>query len=150
MGNLTRILAETVSCGGNLLMNVGPAADGTIAPIFQERLRQMGVWLKYNGEAIYGTKPWRIQNATKDGEIWYTQKGVAVFAIVSYWPESRVLVLKHPLPSAITQVFLLGYLDELAWRPFGENGGLIISLEDVDFSRLKHRWSYCFKMTFVE
>ena len=36
------ILNSQNSCGGNLLMNVGPTADGRIVPIFEERLRQMG------------------------------------------------------------------------------------------------------------
>ena len=46
MRELTRTLAMTVSCGGNLLMNVGPRKEGTIEPIFEERLRQMGKWLE--------------------------------------------------------------------------------------------------------
>nr|BBG92283.1 alpha-L-fucosidase [Patiria pectinifera] len=67
---LVAILAETVSCGGNLLMNIGPTHDGRIAPIFEERLRQMGDWLKVNGDAIYASKPWRAQNDTKTKDVW--------------------------------------------------------------------------------
>ncbi len=52
------LIASTVSCGGNILINVGPTKEGTIIPIFEERLRQMGSWLKTNGEAIYATVPW--------------------------------------------------------------------------------------------
>ena len=58
------------SCGGNLLMNIGPTADGRIDPIFQERLEQMGEWLKVNGEGIYSTKPWKYQNDTKTPDVW--------------------------------------------------------------------------------
>ncbi len=43
---LIQTLAETVSCGGNLLVNVGPNKDGTIETVFEERLTQMGQWLK--------------------------------------------------------------------------------------------------------
>lgn len=66
-------LVETVSCGGNMLMNVGPTADGVIAPIFEERLRQMGQWLKVNGEAIYNTTVWRAQNDSATPNIWWVR-----------------------------------------------------------------------------
>jgi len=51
------LLIRTVANGGNLLLNIGPRADGTIPVIMQERLLQIGNWLDLNGEAIYGTKP---------------------------------------------------------------------------------------------
>ena len=53
-----------------MLMNIGPTHDGRIVPIFQERLTQMGSWLKVNGEGIYASKPWRVQNETKTAGIW--------------------------------------------------------------------------------
>ena len=49
-------LVKTVGGGGNLLFNVGPMPDGRIEPRQVERLKEMGNWLKTNGEAIYGTK----------------------------------------------------------------------------------------------
>ncbi|MBS5480144.1 MAG: alpha-L-fucosidase, partial [Clostridiales bacterium] len=53
---LIELLVDTVSRGGNLCLNVGPCADGTIAPLIQERLTQLGEWMDVNGEAIYGTR----------------------------------------------------------------------------------------------
>jgi alpha-L-fucosidase len=49
-------LCDLVSRGGNLLLDIGPAADGTIPVIMQQRLLEIGDWLKVNGEAIYGTR----------------------------------------------------------------------------------------------
>lgn len=54
-------------------MNVGPTADGLIMPIFEDRLRGIGDWLKTNGQAIYNTRPWRVveeKYRNKDVNIW--------------------------------------------------------------------------------
>jgi alpha-L-fucosidase len=51
-------LVDIVSKNGNLLLNVGPRADGTIPKEAQKTLLEMGKWLKENGRAIYGSRPW--------------------------------------------------------------------------------------------
>jgi len=59
-----RILVQTAGGDGNLLLNVGPMPDGRIEPRQVERLREIGEWLKVNGESIYGTRggPFRPGN----------------------------------------------------------------------------------------
>ncbi|BDZ38511.1 alpha-L-fucosidase [Microbacterium suwonense] len=55
---LIRMLIDVVSKNGNLLINVGPAADGTIPALQLRAMREMGAWLEQNGRAVYGTRPW--------------------------------------------------------------------------------------------
>lgn len=90
--NATTELVTTVSCGGNILVNVGPSKTGLIDPIFVERLLDMGHWLNMNGEAIYGSTPWKYQNDAIVSGVWYTKskqiennRGI-VYAIVLEYP----------------------------------------------------------------
>lgn len=66
----TQDLVYTVALGGNYLLNVGPTADGVIAPVFEERLRGIGAWLQINGEAIYATSTWRVQTENATVPVW--------------------------------------------------------------------------------
>lgn len=97
--DILTLLVSTVSCGGNMLVNVGPTKEGTIIPIFEERLRQMGTWLKTNGEAIYATVPWTHQNDSlaSDTPVWYTagkdNLEEFVYALVIGWPANGTITL---------------------------------------------------------
>lgn len=50
---------------------LGPTHYGQIPPVYEERLRQIGDWLRINGEAIYGSQPWIFQNDTRTQDVWY-------------------------------------------------------------------------------
>ncbi|MGK6319520.1 alpha-L-fucosidase [Sphingomonas sp. DT-204] len=69
--SLVADLIDIVSKNGNLLLNVGPKADGTIPDEIATVLRGMGGWLKVNGEAIYGTRPFKYfgEGPTKSGQV---------------------------------------------------------------------------------
>lgn len=66
---LVLLLSDLVSRGGNLLLDIGPAADGAIPVIMEERLLQIGDWLRLNGDAIYGTRPWKRTRQWSAGEV---------------------------------------------------------------------------------
>jgi alpha-L-fucosidase len=66
---LVVMLVDLVSRGGNLLLDIGPDADGTIPVIMEQRLIEIGSWLKVNGEAIYGTKPRKVTRQWSAGEV---------------------------------------------------------------------------------
>lgn len=66
---LVTVLVDIVSRGGNLLLDIGPDADGTIPVIMEERLAEIGAWLAVNGEAIYGTRPHATSKQWSGGEV---------------------------------------------------------------------------------
>jgi len=110
MDEMIKLIAKTVSCGGNILINVGPTKEGTIIPIFQERLRDIGSWLGVNGEAIYKSQPWVHQNDTSNPNVWYTRSADAsvVYAIVLGWPDGDVLRVSAPRINQGTMMGLVG------------------------------------------
>jgi len=65
---LVIMLSDLVSRGGNLLLDIGPDGDGTIPVVMEERLLTIGDWLRVNGDAIYGTKPWKETRQWSAGE----------------------------------------------------------------------------------
>ena len=90
---IIHLLIDQVSRGGNLLLNVGPSSDGLIPVIMQQRLLDMGAWLKVNGEAIYGSKQWRNKPAdTTRKNVYYTVKGNDLFVICTKWPEKNLII----------------------------------------------------------
>jgi alpha-L-fucosidase len=93
------LLADVVSKNGNLLLNVGPMADGTIPAAQVAILEQLGAWLERNGAAIFATRPWtrRFGGTTADGlPVRFTQSadGRTVYAIVLGTPAGTTLVLR--------------------------------------------------------
>ena len=78
-----RMLVDVVSNNGNLLINIGPKADGTIPEEQAERLREMGRWLKVNGEGIYNTHCSEFENIySEDGNVYFTETENALYFFV--------------------------------------------------------------------
>jgi alpha-L-fucosidase len=114
-------LIDIVSKNGNLLLNVGPRSDGTIPEPVRQVLLDVGAWLTINGEAIYGTRPWRVygEGPTKAAagsfhdtdvqkytaaDFRFTTKGDALYAIGLAWPAGGEAVIQSLAPAAGSQV----------------------------------------------
>ncbi|XP_060534963.1 alpha-L-fucosidase-like [Cylas formicarius] len=140
---LLATLASTISCGGNILINVGPAKDGTISPVFEERLLDLGRWLSVNGEAVYGSRPWTAQNDTVDSNVWYTCRDGAVYAVALYWPKDNVLTLGSVATlfrTSETLVSLLGRAGKLKWTVRDDRVSVL--LPDKAQVETEHAWVY--------
>ena len=125
-------LVDIVSKNGNLLLSVGPKADGTLPEEAEEIFRTIGKWMDVNGEAIYGTRPWKVYGegpATLAGgafsedkvkgmsfssqDIRFTRKDGVIYAIFLAWPEHEAKVTEmgknsRNAPGRISSVSLLG------------------------------------------
>ena len=88
---LIHLFVDIVAKNGNLLLNIGPMADGTIPELQMRRLDGLGDWLATNGEAIFDTRPWHVADgATAEGiGVRYTHKDDTLFAIVLGTPSAR-------------------------------------------------------------
>ncbi|XP_019856939.1 PREDICTED: alpha-L-fucosidase-like isoform X2 [Amphimedon queenslandica] len=147
------ILVTTVSCNGNLLLNIGPMADGTIDPLFEEILLEMGQWLTVNGEAIYNSIPWTHQNDTPAEDIWYTasEDWQNVYAISFRAPTpGGELVLQQPKPSKQTTMTLLGADGITLDFTVDSDGGVHIHFPtNLPFAKLAGKGAWTIKMTNV-
>uniref|UniRef100_A0A5S6QCI3 Putative alpha-L-fucosidase n=1 Tax=Trichuris muris TaxID=70415 RepID=A0A5S6QCI3_TRIMR len=155
---LIEMLVRTVSLGGNLLLNVGPTHYGEIAPIFEERLAQIGEWLQVNGEAIYSTQPWKYQRDSRSRDVWYTMRRKnshllpllqrnenVVYAIMLKWPASSILALRLVTPTPDTVVKLLGHSRRVPYIPLPVRG-MEIDMTAVNQADLLSKWAWVIKI----
>jgi alpha-L-fucosidase len=146
---LTMMLIDIVSRGGNLLLDIGPAADGTIPTIMEDRLVAIGDWLRPHGEAIYGTRAWKQPRQWSTGKVpvmeekefmseynitnmvdappagyarvdaFFTAQGNAVYAILPRWPGARIEL--HDLEArGDAKITMLDTGQALKWKREGQ------------------------------
>ena len=110
-------MIEVISRNGNFLINIGPKADGTIPEPQVERLRAMGDWLAINGDAIYGTRYWKVSDQQSEHLV-FTTRGKNLYAIKLHEPNKAFTVEASAGWGADTvkSVKLLGSTAAVQWE----------------------------------
>jgi len=116
--DLIYLLIDIVSKNGNLLLDVGPEADGTIPRVQMDRLEALGAWLAQNGEGIYATRPWKkAESDTLEGtRVRFTQKNGAVYAFLLGEPKGPIVTIRGMSLKPGARVAMLGSTQSLAWK----------------------------------
>lgn len=140
VADLLETLVEKVARGGNLLLDVGPDANGQIPPIMEERLLEMGEWLKVNGEAIYATRSWKGRPKTmREDHLYFTRRPEALFAIATRWPQGPMSIRN---PGKVTCVSLLGSAQPVEWRLEGDTVVIRPPTVNPGNAPCRHAWVF--------
>jgi alpha-L-fucosidase len=149
--SMVHLLVDVVSKNGNLLLNIPLPGHGRPDDDEMTFLDKFGAWLSLNGEAIYATRPWKVpsegptQGSVSSlykgparpavaGDIRFTTKGDALYAIALAWPEDGKLVIKSLASNSphylgeIARIGLLGSESNLVWSRNAD--GVAISLPE--------------------
>jgi alpha-L-fucosidase len=167
-------LIDKVSRGGNFLLDIGPDEHGKIPPIMQERLLQIGDWMKINHAAIYNTQMWRNPSQWSDGRTDYKPKnssgdlllkltvdpdpGYAVkecfftynpkennlYIILPKYPPNKKFIVRDLQLPANTKIELLETKQPLVWKQEGKD--LAIQLPEFDPNSIKSQYAYVLKI----
>jgi len=138
---LVDMLIEKVAGGGNLLLDIGPTADGRIPVIQQQRLLDIGSWLDINGEAIYGTRKWEGGEKNKSENIFFTKKGSDLYVLCTKFPEKEIVVEGL---SKSGEVKMLGVNQKVKFKKTGNK--FVISVPTVNPANNPSPYAWVFKI----
>ncbi|MGD8501770.1 MAG: alpha-L-fucosidase [Phycisphaerales bacterium] len=168
--DIVDVLVDIVSKNGCMLLNVGPAADGTIPPKAERLLRAIGAWLKVNGEAIYETRPWQTFGegptsntgggfsekkdrpyTSEDIRFTRSKDGRTVYVIVLDWPEEQLTVrsVKIADVNSDSRIQMLGRDGDISFSVNNERQ-LLIQRPRLSLEQRPCKYAFAFRLTGFE
>lgn len=142
---LVKSFVDIVSKNGNLLLNIGPNADGSISQLQMDRLLGLGDWLDINGEAIFGSRYWvRSEDVSSQGiRVRYTTNQGNLYVILLDTPSTECLTIPAITLSENANISMLGVGSNLDWQQCGHN----LSVTLPDMSKVKKSPAYTFRVS---
>lgn len=133
---LVHLFVDLVSKNGNLLLNVGPMADGTIPPLQRERLEGFGRWLRVNGDGLFDTCPWNRAEgsaliAGNEVPVRFTQKAESLYVFILGQPSGPSVRLKGLKATDGSLIRLLGKSKNLEWKQVEDDLLIILDAEGI-------------------
>ena len=112
---IVKKLVDIVSKGGNYLLNIGPGPDGELDSVAYQRLKEIGSWMKINGESIYNSRMYKV--FSEGDTIRYTQSkdGRVQYIFLFNFPENKIM-LQHISLDKKASVQMLGSTKKLKWK----------------------------------
>ena len=143
---VVHLLINIVSKGGNLLLGIGPDKTGDLVPEVYQRLKEIGDWMKINGEAIYGTVPdspyqsgpWRFTRSRKENHEYAFYLGGNSDSSLA----ARVSIPHAPLKNS--SIYLLGFPRPLSWK--NDKEGIVISVPEKAILQTKGQPAWTFRI----
>jgi alpha-L-fucosidase len=161
--DFVHMFIRTVSENGNLLLIVNLDGKGGLPEVQERRLREIGAWLKINGEAIYNTRPWLtpVQELVSGGkedeqqsEIRFTRSkdGQTIYAICTAFPKDKLEINSLYLNKGKSTITMIGAEEmQLSWSQHPGNdftAKLVIDIPDSLYGKRKNEYAWVFKITF--
>ncbi|OTA82160.1 glycoside hydrolase family 29 protein [Hypoxylon sp. CO27-5] len=148
-------LVDIVSKNGNLLLDIGPKADGSIVQAEVDNLREAGRWIKSHGEAIFNTTYWFVQSEIAGGpDVRFTQTDEAFYVLFLERPvlHDGVVDVAAPVPVLEgDQISLLGVEggEKLTWKVAGQGDQAVLKIEVDDALLDKDEFCWVFRIEYA-
>jgi alpha-L-fucosidase len=130
-------LVDIVSKGGNYLLNIGPGPDGELDPLAYQRLREIGNWMKINGEAIYNTRMFNVYGEGNDIRFTRSKDGRTRYIFLFDFPLIQVTLKRFPFMKG-DKIQLLGSDRLLQWKQTAD--GVDITIPAASRPASQHVW----------